>query len=151
VKALAQRQLLEVSRTDWETPQPFFDALDVEFHFTLDVCASQSNAKCERYITIEQDALREKWCGETCWMNPPYGREIARWVHKGYWESRICSPKTTVVGLVPARTDTAWWHDWVQDKAEVRFVRGRLKFGKLGRQSAPFPSAVVIWRPEETV
>lgn len=131
------------SKTDlWATPQQFFDGIDSEFGFTLDVCALPENAKCDRYFTPEQDGLRQRWHG-VCWMNPPYGREIGLWLRKAFESSRAGA---TVVCLVPARTDTAWWHTWVIKADEVRFIRGRLKFGS-SPNSAPFPSAVVVFRP----
>jgi len=130
------------SKTDeWETPQWFFDKLNAEFHFELDVCATPENAKCARYFTPEQDGLKQEWRG-VCWMNPPYGREIGKWVKKAY-ESAL--EGATVVCLVPARTDTAWWHDYCM-QGEIRFVRGRLKFGNAS-ENAPFPSVVVVFRP----
>ena len=130
------------SATDeWPTPQDFFDRLNEEFHFTLDVCATPENAKCPRYFTKRENGLLQKWTG-TCWMNPPYGREIGQWVKKAY-ESAL--EGATVVCLLPARTDTAWWHDYCM-KGEIRFVRGRLKFGS-ATENAPFPSAVVVFRP----
>ena len=130
------------SNTDlWETPQDFFDKLNEEFHFDLDVCALPENAKCEKYFTPEQDGLSKEWHG-TCWMNPPYGRNIGAWVQKAYETS--VHTGGTVVCLLPARTDTAWWHDYAM-KGEVRFIRGRLKFGG-SKNSAPFPSAVVGFR-----
>lgn len=124
---------------EWETPQELFDRLDAIWHFDLDVCATAENAKCEEYYTKEQDGLAQKWRG-TCWMNPPYGREIGRWMEKAYDASRAGA---TVVCLVPARTDTAWWHDYAM-RGDVEFLRGRLKFGGC-KNSAPFPSAVVIF------
>jgi site-specific DNA-methyltransferase (adenine-specific) len=127
----------------WATPQDFFDRLNEEFHFTLDPCATERTAKCKRYYTPEVDGLKQDWGGETVFCNPPYGREIGLWVKKCYDESR--KPGTVVVMLTPARTDTAWFHDWVYHKAEVRFVRGRLKFGG-STNSAPFPSMVVVFR-----
>ena len=130
------------SATDmWATPQAFFDGLNSEFGFTLDVCSTHDNAKCERYFTEAEDGLSQVWDG-VCWMNPPYGRTIGKWMRKAY-ESSLTG--ATVVCLVPARTDTAWWHDYAV-KGEVRFLRGRLKFG-CSINSAPFPSAVVIFRP----
>ncbi len=127
------------SATDlWETPQKFFDDLNREFNFETDVCALPQNAKCERYFTPEQDGLKQDWTG-VCWCNPPYGRQIGKWVEKA------AKSNATVVMLVPARTDTAWFHDWILPFAEVRFVRGRLKFGG-AENSAPFPSMVVIYR-----
>jgi phage N-6-adenine-methyltransferase len=122
----------------WETPQEFFDKLDKEFHFTLDVCATDDNHKCDVYFTKEDDGLSQEWSG-VCWMNPPYGKEIRHWIKKA------SEADCTVVCLLPARTDTSYWHDYVIPKAsEIRFVRGRLKFSGAG--PAPFPSAVVIYK-----
>lgn len=130
------------STTDlWATPQKFFDGLADEFTFGVDVCALPGNAKCTRYFTPEEDGLAQDWIG-VCWMNPPYGREIGKWVRKAFESSQ---GGATVVCLLPARTDTAWWHDYAI-KGEVRFLRGRLKFGGQ-KNSAPFPSALVIFRP----
>lgn len=128
------------SKTDlWSTPQDFFNKLDDEFGFTLDPCATPENAKCDKYFTIEDDGLAQDWSGERVFMNPPYGREIGKWVKKA------SESNTLVVCLVPARTDTRWWHDYViGGGAEVRFIKGRLKFGG-SSNSAPFPSAVVIF------
>ncbi len=131
-------------RTDWATPPAFFAGLDKEFGFTLDVAASPHNAKCARYFTREDDGIHQDWSGEVCWCNPPYGREIPKWVRKAAEEARR---GVTTVMLIPARTDTSWWHDYIDGKAEVRFVRGRITF--VGAEHpAPFPSAVVIFRPE---
>lgn len=130
------------SRTDeWATPASLFDELDQEFGFTLDVCALPHNAKCERYFSPADDGLTQAWEG-TCWMNLPYGRSIGRWVRKAFESSR---EGATVVCLIPARTDTAWWHEYVTKADEVRFVRGRLRFGEAA-SAAPFPSAIVIFR-----
>lgn len=129
------------STTDlWETPQDFFDELDREFHFDLDVCATAENCKCSKFFSKADDGLTKEWKG-ICWMNPPYGREIGKWVKKAY-ESSLSG--ATVVCLIPARTDTKWFHDYCI-YGEIRFIRGRLKFGK-SNNSAPFPSAVVIFR-----
>ena len=125
---------------DWSTPQHVFDALDAEFGFTVDVCASESNRKCERYFGREEDGLAQDWAGEVCWMNPPYGREIGKWVRKA---ADSAERGATVVGLLPNRTDTAWWQD-VMRASEIRLVRGRLKFGGAGK-GAPFGSAVAVW------
>ena len=126
-------------KTDlWETPQDFFDRLNDEFHFNLDVCALPDNAKCERYFTPDMDGLKQKWTG-TVWCNPPYGRQIAKLVKKA------AESDCTVVMLIPARTDTGWFHDYIYGKTEIRFLRGRLKFGG-AKWAAPFPSMVVIWR-----
>lgn len=127
---------------EWPTPQAFYDELHDEFGFTLDPCSTHDNAKTERHYTPDEDGLAQSWAGETVFMNPPYGREISKWVAKAYEEANAGA---TVVCLLPARTDTAWWHDYCA-KGEVRFVRGRLKFGG-AKTSAPFPSAVVIFRP----
>ena len=135
------------SKTDlWETPQEFFDELNDEFGFDLDVCALQGNAKCAKYYTPEQDGLEQPWPG-VCWCNPPYGRDVWRWVKKAGEESAAGS---TVVMLLPARTDTGWFHDYVLGKAEIRFIRGRLKFGG-SKNSAPFPSMVLVYRPVSMV
>lgn len=129
------------STTDmWETPQEFFDKWNAIYNFDLDVCAIPENAKCEQYFTPEQDALQQEWKG-ACWMNPPYGREIGRWVKKAY--ESATKNGATVVCLLPARTDTAWWHDYCM-RGYITFIRGRLKFGG-NRNSAPFPSAVVVF------
>lgn len=103
------------SKTDlWATPQSFFDDLDSEFGFELDVCALPSNAKCERYFTPADDGLSQTWSG-VCWMNPPYGKEIGLWMRKAYLSSR---QGATVVCLVPARTDTRWWHDYAMRRGK---------------------------------
>ena len=133
------------SATDnWSTPQDFFDKLNDEFHFTLDVCADETNHKCEHYYTKEIDGLSRPWIG-TIWCNPPYGRKIGEWVRRAYISAQIGS--ATVVMLLPARTDTRWFHDYIYNKSntEIRFIKGRLKFGGC-KNSAPFPSMVVIFR-----
>ena len=131
------------SATDmWSTPQEFFDRLNNDFGFTLDVCSTHENAKCEHHFTETDDGLSQVWDG-VCWMNPPYGRTIGKWMRKAY-ESSLTG--ATVVCLVPARTDTAWWHDYAA-KGEVTFIRGRLKFGG-HTNSAPFPSALVVLKPQ---
>lgn len=132
------------STTDqWATPQDFFDKLDAEFHFSLDPCASEDNAKCKKYFTEEDNGLIQNWGGQRVFCNPPYGREISKWVRKCSEESK--KPNTLCVMLIPARTDTAWFWDYIYNKAEIRFIRGRLKFGG-SSQGAPFPSMVVIFR-----
>ena len=132
------------SATDeWATPQEFFDELNGEFHFTLDPAASEENHKCETFFTKEQNGLTRRWGGHTVFCNPPYGREIGKWVQKAWEEHKTNG--NTVVMLLPARTDTRWFHEFIYGKAEIRFVRGRLKFGN-ATNSAPFPSMVVVWR-----
>lgn len=139
-------QGLFTSTTDmWATPRAFFDQLNHEFHFTLDPCAIPENAKCAHYFTVEINGLKQDWKG-TVFMNPPYGREIGAWLKKAY-ESSL--EGATVVCLVPARTDTRWWHDYCM-KGEIRFVKGRLKFND-GPNSAPFPSAVVVFGPKARI
>lgn len=128
---------------DWSTPQEFFDKLDAEFHFTLDAAASHNNAKCDRYITKDEDGLNQRWENERVYLNPPYGREIGKWIEKAATE-----PSEVTVMLIPARTDTKAWHQFIFGKAEVRFIPGRLKFGG-GQWSAPFPSAVIVFRNEK--
>jgi phage N-6-adenine-methyltransferase len=128
--------------TEWETPQATFDEWNARFHFTLDVCATTENAKCAKFFTIADDGLRQQWIG-ACWMNPPYGRVISKWMKKA-WESSLKG--ATVVCLVPARTDTRWWHEYAV-KGKIHFIRGRLRFG-WHRNSAPFPSAVVVFAPD---
>ena len=130
---------------EWSTPQDFFDELDKEFNFTLDPCATSENAKCTKYFTVEDDGLKQDWSKDTVFMNPPYGREIKYWVQKAYEESL---KGATVVCLIPARTDTAYWHDYIFGKADdIRFLRGRLKFGD-SKNPAPFPSAIIIYKGE---
>lgn len=129
------------SNTDlWETPQYFYDELDREFNFDLDVCATEDNRKCARYFSDEENGLLQEWNG-VCWMNPPYGRKIGEWVKKAYEESLNGA---TVVCLLPARTDTRWFHNYCT-KGEIRFIKGRLKFGG-SKNSAPFPSMVVVFK-----
>lgn len=135
------------SKTDkWATPQDFFDKLNEEFHFTLDPCADESNHKCGKYYAEEQNGLIQDWGGEVVFCNPPYGnKETGEWTKKCYEESR--KPNTTVVLLIPARTDRASFHEYIYGKAEIRFIRGRLKFGD-GKNSAPFPSMVCVFRSD---
>lgn len=137
--------MLSSETCEWETPQKLFDALDREFHFTLDPCATAENTKCRRYFTREQDGLAQDWTGETVYCNPPYGRGLGRWIEKC---ARHAMNGGSAVMLIPARTDTNAFHDWIYGKAEVRFLRGRLYFGD-GKGRAPFPSMVVVFRPGE--
>ena len=132
--------LKQAKSTEWETPQTLFDQLNDEFEFTLDPCATAENAKCAKFYTKEQDGLSQSWAGESVFMNPPYGREIAEWCEKACYEVDTFA----MVGLLPARTSTAWFHDFIYKHSEIRFIRGRLKFSGM-KNSAPFPSMVVIW------
>ncbi|MCH8273724.1 MAG: adenine methyltransferase [Armatimonadetes bacterium] len=132
----------------WETPQDFFDYFDSLYHFDLDTCASKDNAKVARFFSIKDDGLAQAWGGggsqkpTIAWMNPPYGKTIKLWIQKAYQEAKCGS--ATVVSLIPARTDTAYWHDFVMKSTQIIFVRGRLRFSG-STNSAPFPSAVVIF------
>lgn len=126
---------------EYETPQKLFRPLADEFGFQIDLAANKDNAKCGRYFSKEDDALKQAWEG-ICWCNPPYGRELPQWVKKAYQSARM--GKATTVMLIPARTNTAWWHD-ICMKGEVRFVRGRPKFND-GKHGLPFPLAIVIFR-----
>lgn len=137
--------LMFSSATDqWSTPQEFFNHLNSEFHFTLDPCADENNHKCDLYYTKEQNGLIQNWGGHIVFCNPPYGKEIAKWIQKASQESE--KDDTKVVMLIPARTDTKYFHEYIYRKqnVEVRFIKGRLKFGG-SRNSAPFPSMVVIF------
>lgn len=124
---------------EWSTPQDFFDRLNLVYGFALDVCATADNAKCARYYTRADNGLLQPWAG-TCWMNPPYGREIGKWVKKAYQSAR---DGATVVCLLPARTDTAWFHEYCL-RGEIEFLRGRLKFVG-STHNAPFPSMLVVF------
>lgn len=136
-----QKSLFFDSNIVWSTPQWLFDALNREFHFTLDVCANSENAKCESFFSPGVDGLAMPWTGR-CWMNPPYNREMKLWVEKAWKESLAGA---TVVSLLPVRSDCDWWHDFAL-KGEIRFIRGRLSFGK-SLNRAPFASCVVIFSP----
>lgn len=129
---------------EWATPPALFAKLDAEFGFTLDVCATPENAKCARHFTRADDGLKQDWGGAVAWCNPPYGRDIGKWMHKA--RVSAATRGATVVCLVPAKTDTTWWHDSVLFASEIRFIRGRLCFGGCG-VAAPFPAAIVVFRP----
>ena len=126
---------------EWSTPQDLFDKLHRVWEFTLDVCATEENAKVLYFYDKADDGLKQSWKGHVCWMNPPYGREIVKWMRKAFQESLRGA---VVVCLVPARTDTVWWHDYAM-KGDITFLKGRLKFGG-ATNSAPFPSAIVVFR-----
>lgn len=135
--------LFSSSTDEWATPQCLYDSLNEEFGFTLDPCTLPSNAKCERYFTPQDNGLLQDWGGETVFCNPPYGKAIANWVRKCSEESK--KPNTSIVMLIPARTDTRYFHDYIYRKAkEIRFIKGRLKFGG-AKTNAPFPSMIVIF------
>ncbi|MDG5790142.1 DNA N-6-adenine-methyltransferase [Evansella sp. AB-P1] len=132
---------------EWETPKSLFNSLNAEFNFDIDVCATKGNTKCSKYFTKEESALEQEWTG-VCWMNPPYGRGIIKWVKKAYESSLKGS---TVVCLLPARTDTIWWHEYcekVSKVRDIRFIKRRLRFGN-AKGEALFPSVIVIFRAKE--
>lgn len=150
----AQQTMFSSNRDDWETPQDFFDKLNTQYHFTLDPCSSNTNAKCPKHYTEQDNGLEQDWGGEIVFCNPPYSRKGGQdlWVKKCYEES--LKPNTTVVALLPARTDTKRFHQYILGKAEIIWIEGRLVFeidgkpilDKKGRpQPAPFPSMVCIW------
>lgn len=137
----AGRAAMTSERDDWETPQALFNDLDAIYHFTLDPCSTHENAKCAKHYTEAEDGLTQSWAGEVVFCNPPYGRNIGAWVKKCADESA----HATIVMLIPARTDTAYFHDYIYHRAEIEFLRGRLKFERGGRamSAAPFPSMIV--------
>ena len=137
------KALFSSKKEEWETPQDFFDKLNKEFNFDLDPCADSKNAKCINFFTKEENGLEKDWEGHCVFCNPPYGRtSTAQWIEKCANEAK--KPNTTVVMLIPARTDTIAFHKYIYNKAEIRFVKGRLKFGG-SKDSAPFPSMVIIF------
>lgn len=145
--AQLSKALFSSTKEDWATPQDFFDKLDEEFHFDLDPCADAENAKCKEYFTKEENGLLKDWGGRRVFCNPPYGRtSTGEWIRKCYEEAK--KPGTVVVALIPARTDTRFFHDYIYHKAEIRFIKGRLKFGGC-KDAAPFPSMVVIFGKEK--
>lgn len=137
-------ELMFSSKSDeWYTPIDFYNELDKEFKFNLDPCATNLNHKCPKYFTKEDNGLLQSWEGHNVFCNPPYGRHIGAWVEKAFNESK--KENTIVVMLIPARTDTRWFHDFIYHKAEIRFIKGRLKFGGC-KNAAPFPSMIVIFK-----
>lgn len=137
-----QDALFSSQSVEWATPQDFFDRLNEEFHFTLDPCSTHENAKCAKHYTKEDDGLSQDWKGETVYCNPPYGREMPKWIKKCY--EHFMGGDDAVM-LIPARTDTKAFHEYIYGKAEIRFIRGRLKFGG-AKANAPFPSMVVVYK-----
>lgn len=140
--------LLSSKNNNWCTPQDFFDDINSEFHFVLDVAATKQSAKCVDFFTPEQDGLLQSWerSDGAVFCNPPYGREIGKWVKKAFEESQ--KSNTKIVLLIPARTDTKYFHEYIYGCAEIRFIKGRLKFTDEFGQSfdpAPFPSMIVIY------
>lgn len=142
MKANEEKVLLKSNRDEWETPASLFEQLDREFQFDLDACATDENAKCERYFTKEQDGLAQDWRGYTVWCNPPYS-QFTYWAAKCFREG--CQDNTIVVCLLPARTDTKYFHNYIYHHCEIRFIKGRLKFGN-AKPNASFPGMVCIFR-----
>ena len=131
---------------EWSTPIDLYNSLDEIYNFTLDPCSTKENAKCDKFFTIEDNGLIQDWSNEIVFMNPPYGREIKDWVKKAYEESL---KGATVVCLIPSRTDTKYWHDYIFPYSrEITFLKGRLKFGN-SKNSAPFPSAIVVFKEDK--
>lgn len=142
---MVSKTMYSSASVEWATPQDLFDRLNAKYRFTLDVCATTENAKCSRYFTPEQNGLEQEWGVDRVWCNPPYGRNIGDWVRRcsgAGFEVRQ-RPELAVM-LLPARTDTRWWHDFVIPYGRVEFIRGRLKFGG-AKNAAPFPSAIVVF------
>lgn len=156
MKTYVQRLPKEAIRHDWITPTVLWWPIHEEFKFTLDVCATAESARCKRFFTPDDDGLAQDWRG-ACWMNPPFGRTIGKWVEKAAFEA---SKGATVVALLPARTDTAWWHEHCVGR-EIRFIKGRVAFieastkrrpvEKRVAHNAPFPCVLVIFRPTDDV
>jgi len=142
---MVDQALFSTGNGEHETPDDLFQELNREFNFTLDAAANLSNRKCERYYDLLKDGLFQPWTGSV-FCNPPYGRDVGKWVLKGKTEA---AKGALVVMLLPARTDTKWFHDHIDGQAEIRFIKGRLKFGK-AKAGAPFPSMIVIYRPAKT-
>ena len=142
-------------KDDWGTPQDLFDALNEEFNFTLDPCADNNNHKCAKYYTIEQDGLAQSWAGETVFCNPPYSRKTKTPVKlHGCKNVTKRQPRggIVVVMLIPARTDTIMFHDYILGKAEIRFIKGRVNFeidGQKSKDPAPFPSMIVVFNGKQ--
>ena len=139
---MVSKALFSHKSDEWATPKALFDELNNEFDFTLDPCATYENHLCDKYYTIHDDGLKHDWKGERVFCNPPYSK-ISDWCEKAFYETK--SEGTLVVMLIPSRTDTKYFHDYIYNRTEIRFVKGRLKFGG-GNSSAPFPSMIVIWR-----
>ena len=149
----SQQIMFSSTSSEWQTPHAFYDKLDATFSFDLDPCATPLTAKCEKYFTPEENGLLQDWSGHRVFMNPPYGRGVDKWLKKAFEES--ATPHTTVVCLIPARTDTKYWHNYCMKADEIYFVKGRLKFVQQQVtdtaittccNAAPFPSAVVVFR-----
>jgi|TARA_R110000737_G_scaffold338290_1_gene359211 site-specific DNA-methyltransferase (adenine-specific) len=138
-----QKTMFSSKTGEWSTPQEFFDKLNWRFGpFDLDPCANPHNTKCANFYTEVEDGLSKDWSGHTTFVNPPYGKGIDKWIKKGYDTAK--DGESRVVMLIPSRTDTKYWHNYVMKASEVYFLKGRLKFGD-SVNSAPFPSAVIVF------
>ena len=142
INVAIQKAMVSSNTNEWATPRKFFDNLNAEFNFTLDPCSTHENALCEKHYTIAENGLLQEWTDEIVFMNPPYGRQIHLWIKKA-WEESLRG--ATVVCLIKPTTDTKYWHEFIFPyAAQVRFIKGRLKFGN-SNDAAPFSSAVVIF------
>lgn len=143
------RGLSSSGNIEWETPDYLFKYFDKIYNFTLDPCCAPENAKCEKFFTKEDSGLFKSWQGHRVFMNPPYGRQIPKWIEKAYNEvyHPACYLQTTVTCLIPARTDTRYWHDYCAKADKIIFIKGRIRFGKNKdfRYPTTFPAAVVIF------
>ncbi len=137
-------------RQDWDTPQSLFDKLNQEFNFKWDLAASDKNAKCSKFFTQKDDGLKQKWEG-VCWLNPPYGDKSSKmvdWIKKAYNDTQL-NPNLTVVMLIPARTNTKWFHQFCMKAAELKFICGRPKFGD-SKHGLPQPLILVVFKKSDT-
>ena len=137
-----QKAMVSSKSNEWSTPQEFFDNLNNEFGFTLDPASTHENAKCKKHYTIKDDGLNQDWSNEMVFLNPPYGGNTREWIKKAYYENL---KGAVVVCLIVSSTDRSYWHDYIFPyAAQIRWIRGRLKFGG-SKSSAPFASAVVVF------
>lgn len=134
--------MMSSNSNEWGTPKKFFEELNNEFNFTLDPCSTHENAKCKKHFTKEEDGLKQDWSKDVVFCNPPYGKELPLWVEKAYNENK---KGALVVMLIPARTDTRYFHKYIYKQHDIRFIKGRLKFND-GKNAAPFPSMVVVMK-----
>lgn len=140
-----EKALFTSNSDEWETPSELYTRLNKKFGFTLDPCSTKENHLCDKYYTKEENGLCKSWKGEIVFVNPPYS-EIKQWVEKCYKEYETNG--TTVVMLIPSRTDTRYFHNYIYHKAEIEFIKGRLHFSN-SKNSAPFPSMIVIYQQME--
>ncbi len=139
-----KKSRFDSDNTEWSTPFDFFNPWNHIFKFTLDVCATAKNAKVQKYFDIQQNGLKQSWQGHVCWMNPPYGRDMVKWLQKAKYEAD--NNGVTTVCLIPSRTNTTWWHSLCLKASEIWFVIGRPKFGDM-EYGLPLPLVVVVFAP----